>query len=131
MLFLHSWFILDSGQLVYSILDTPKAGCLLFRDSQGNPTDHLGLRLQLRDFACEELARDEIGDEDRELFVSAQQLCQYLAAVETKVRQLGSLGKHSIAPGLKKRKRSEHLQKRSLPMMKRGMLSKGREQRSV
>ena len=37
--------------------------------------------------------------------VSAQQLCQYLTAAETKVRQLGSLGKHSIAPGLKKRKR--------------------------
>jgi hypothetical protein len=39
--------------------------------------------------------------------VSAQQLCQYLTAAETKVRQLGSLGKHSMAPGLKKRKRSE------------------------
>ena len=41
------------------------------------------------------------------MVVSAEQLCQYLTAAETKVRQLGSLGKHSIAPGLKKRKRSE------------------------
>ena len=30
-----------------------------------------------------------------------------MVAVETKVLQLGSLGKHSIAPGLKKRKRLE------------------------
>ena len=53
------------------------------------------------------MAQDEIGDQDRELVVSAEQLCQYLTAAETKVRQLGSLGKHSIAPELKKRKRSE------------------------
>ncbi|KAF2190057.1 hypothetical protein K469DRAFT_759472, partial [Zopfia rhizophila CBS 207.26] len=46
-----------------------------FCDDQGNSTDHLGLRLQLRDFAYEELAQDEIGDDDRELVLSAQQLC--------------------------------------------------------
>ncbi|KEF50867.1 uncharacterized protein A1O9_13079 [Exophiala aquamarina CBS 119918] len=78
-----------------------------FRDDQGNPVDHPGLRLQLRDFAHEELAYDEIEDEDRELVVSAQQLCQCLTAAETKVHPLRSLGKHSIAPGIKKRKRSE------------------------
>lgn len=49
---------------------------------------------------------DRLGREDRELVVSAQQLCQYLAAAEGKVR-LRSLGKHSIAPGIKKRKRPE------------------------
>ncbi|KAK2765091.1 hypothetical protein FQN54_008790 [Arachnomyces sp. PD_36] len=80
---------------------------IVFRDEQGNPTRHPGLRLQLRDFAYEELAEDEIGEEKRELVVSTQELCQYLAAAETKVQQLSSLGKHSIAPGVKKRKRSE------------------------
>ena len=53
------------------------------------------------------LAQDEIGDEGRELVVSAQQLCEYLDAAETMVGQLESLGEHLIAPGLKKRKRSE------------------------
>ncbi|KAF2176017.1 hypothetical protein K469DRAFT_743120 [Zopfia rhizophila CBS 207.26] len=77
-----------------------------FRDDQGNPTEHPGLRLHLSDFAYEELAQNEIGDQDRELVVSAQQLCQCLTAVETKVQQAGSLGKHSIASGVKKRKRS-------------------------
>ena len=41
------------------------------------------------------------------MVVSAQQLCQYLTTAETKVQQAGSLGMHSIAPGVKKRKRSE------------------------
>jgi hypothetical protein len=41
------------------------------------------------------------------LIVSTQQLCEYLSAAETKELQLGSLSKHSIASGLKKRKRSE------------------------
>lgn len=77
-----------------------------FRDDQGNPTNHPGLRLHLRDFAYEELTQAEIGNQDKELIVSSQQLCQYLIAAETKIR-LESLGKHSIAPGLKKRKRSE------------------------
>jgi hypothetical protein len=43
------------------------------------------------------------------LVVSAELLCQYLTAAETRVRQLrfGLLGKHPVAPGLKKRKRLE------------------------
>ena len=61
----------------------------------------------MRDFAHEELARNEIGDEDREVVISGQRLCQYLAAAENKVRGMGSLGKHRIAPGLKKRRRSD------------------------
>ncbi|ORX95175.1 hypothetical protein BCR34DRAFT_579473 [Clohesyomyces aquaticus] len=79
----------------------------IFRDDQGNPTDHPGLRLRLSDFAYQELAHNEIRGQDQELVVSAQQLCQYLTAAESKVQQAGSLGKHSIAPGVKKRKRSE------------------------
>ncbi|KAF2180844.1 hypothetical protein K469DRAFT_753181 [Zopfia rhizophila CBS 207.26] len=78
-----------------------------FRDDQGVPTDHLGLQLHLSDFAYEDLAQDEIGDHGRELVASAQQLCQYLTAAETKVQQVGSLGKHSMALRVKKRRRSE------------------------
>jgi hypothetical protein len=48
----------------------------------------------------------EIGEEDRELIVPSEQLCQYLAAAESKVQQTESLGKHSIGPGVRKRKRS-------------------------
>jgi hypothetical protein len=42
------------------------------------------------------------------LVVSAEQLCRYLAAAETKMQRIesGSLSKDSLA-GLKKRKRSE------------------------
>ncbi len=78
-----------------------------FRDDQGRPTRHSGLRLTLADFAYEELVQNEIRDRDQELVISAKQLCEYLSAAETKVEKLGSLGKHSIRPGLKKRKRSE------------------------
>jgi len=41
------------------------------------------------------------------LVVTTQQLCEYLDAAETMAGPLESLGEHSIAPGLKKRKRSE------------------------
>ncbi|KAF2726979.1 hypothetical protein EJ04DRAFT_539181 [Polyplosphaeria fusca] len=78
-----------------------------FRDDRGMPTAHPGLRLRLSDFAYEELAQEEIGENDQDLMVSAEQLCDYLTAAEKKVQQLGSLGKHSIAPRVKKRKRSE------------------------
>jgi len=49
----------------------------------------------------------ELGDQNREIRISGQQLCQFLAAAECKVQQAGSLGKHSVAPGIKKRKRPE------------------------
>jgi hypothetical protein len=39
--------------------------------------------------------------------LSTQQLCQYLAAAEEKIRRQKTLIKHSILPGIKKRKRSE------------------------
>ncbi|KAF2799726.1 hypothetical protein K505DRAFT_332307 [Melanomma pulvis-pyrius CBS 109.77] len=78
-----------------------------FRDDQGNPTNHPGLRLQLSDFACEELTRDAIKDENPEITVSSQQLCEYIAAAEDKIRRQSMLIKHSILPGVKKRKRSE------------------------
>lgn len=48
-----------------------------------------------------------MGDWDQELTISSEQLCEYLTAAEAKVRQAGSLGQHSVAPGVKKRKRLE------------------------
>ncbi|KAF2229878.1 hypothetical protein EV356DRAFT_561859 [Viridothelium virens] len=78
-----------------------------FRDDEGNPINHPGVRLRLSDFACEELVQDEMGDEDTEICVSGIQLCQYLAAAESKVRREQSLIKHSFAHEVKKRKRSE------------------------
>ncbi|KAF2787667.1 hypothetical protein K505DRAFT_316306 [Melanomma pulvis-pyrius CBS 109.77] len=78
-----------------------------FRDDQGNPTDHPGLQLHLSDFAHKGLVQEEIGTQDQELVIPAQQLCQFLTAAEVKVRQRGSLSKDPIPPGVKKRKRSE------------------------
>ncbi|KAF2802115.1 uncharacterized protein BDZ99DRAFT_492279 [Mytilinidion resinicola] len=78
-----------------------------FRDDQGHPTNHPGLRLQLSDFACEELTQDAIRGEDREITVSSLELCQYIAVAEDKIRRQRALARHSILPGVKKRKRSE------------------------
>ncbi|KAK4981164.1 hypothetical protein LTR66_001493 [Elasticomyces elasticus] len=78
-----------------------------FRDDQGNPTNHPGLRLRLKDFAYEELSRSNIGNDDREIVVSAQQLCQYLAEAESRAQGQELLGKHTIPSGIRKRKRSE------------------------
>jgi hypothetical protein len=61
----------------------------------------------LRDFANKSVSVREIGDLDREITITSQQLCEYLDAAETKVARLESLSEDSIAPGLKKRKRSE------------------------
>ena len=73
----------------------------------GKPINHSGLRLWLSDFAHEELAHKEIGDDDRELIISAQQLCDCLDAAETMEGRPELLSEHSIPPSLKKRKRSE------------------------
>lgn len=78
-----------------------------FRDEQGNPTDNAGLRLHLHDFAHQELVQQEIGDYDQDVTISTRQLCEYLTAAEAKTRQTESLSHHVIAPGVKKRKRSE------------------------
>lgn len=70
----------DKLRVVQEVIDEA------FCDNQGNPTNYPGLRLKLTDFTYEELAQGEIKDQDLELVVSAQQLCQYLTAAETKVR---------------------------------------------
>lgn len=79
----------------------------MFRDRDGKPTNHQGLRLRLSDFAHEGLVKDEIGNQDKDLTVSAQQLCLFLSAAEARVDPRGLLSKDPIAPGIKKRKRSE------------------------
>ncbi|KAF1346434.1 hypothetical protein EJ07DRAFT_185554 [Lizonia empirigonia] len=77
-----------------------------FRDEQGNPTTHPGLRLQLSDFACEELTKDVVEEGRREIIVSTHELCNYLSAAEDKMCRERSLVRHSIPAGVKKRKRS-------------------------
>jgi hypothetical protein len=42
-----------------------------FRDDDGNPTDHPGLRLRPSDFACEELAPNEMEDNDTDVSISS------------------------------------------------------------
>ncbi|KAF2435355.1 hypothetical protein EJ08DRAFT_580620 [Tothia fuscella] len=71
-----------------------------FRDAQGNPTDHDGLLLHLKDFACEELTQDLAG-QDHKIKISAQQLCEVLCAAET---TSGSV-KSSIPLGVRVRER--------------------------
>ncbi|MCJ1386747.1 hypothetical protein MMC17_009873 [Xylographa soralifera] len=79
-----------------------------FRDDEGNPTDHPGLRLQMSDFACEELTQDVVRNGNEEIVLSTQHLCRYLATAEDNTRgQRALLVRHSILPGVKKRKRSE------------------------
>ncbi|KAF2804388.1 uncharacterized protein BDZ99DRAFT_397834 [Mytilinidion resinicola] len=76
-----------------------------FRDDEGHPVEHPGLRLRLSDFTCKELAEEELGDEDAEICISGIQLCRYVDAAESKVRR--ALRKESLADNVNKRKRSE------------------------
>ncbi|KAL5403793.1 hypothetical protein PMIN04_012741 [Paraphaeosphaeria minitans] len=57
-----------------------------FRDETGNPTDHPGLRLRLSDFACQELTSGISVDQEQDITVSTQELCQHLATAEEKSR---------------------------------------------
>ncbi|KAL9618293.1 MAG: hypothetical protein Q9160_007004 [Pyrenula sp. 1 TL-2023] len=75
-----------------------------FRDDQGNPTGHSGLRLQLVDFAPKSLQQ---GVEAREISITDVQLCQYLAAAEDAFKERKDRVDDSLPPGVKKRKRSE------------------------
>ncbi|PSN58641.1 hypothetical protein BS50DRAFT_580584 [Corynespora cassiicola Philippines] len=77
-----------------------------FRDEQGNLSHHAGIRLQLSDFACDELSTGIINRDAPEIRITTQQLCQYLAIAESKMRGQRPLVRNSIPPGVKKRKRS-------------------------
>jgi hypothetical protein len=79
----------------------------VFRDELGIATNHTGLQLQLSDFAYEELVDSELGDVDAPITISAQQLCKFLVEAETKSKQARTGGKHRVAPGVRKRRRSE------------------------
>ncbi|KAL5118396.1 hypothetical protein ACEQ8H_003746 [Pleosporales sp. CAS-2024a] len=76
-----------------------------FRDDEGNAVEHPGLRLRLSDFTYKELAQNELGDEDTDVYISGSQLCQYLDAVEARVKRVR--GKPSNSKEIKKRPRSE------------------------
>ena len=46
-------------------------------------------------------------DENREIIVSAQQLCQFLTAAEDVTQNRKTFVEHSLRPGFRRRKRSE------------------------
>ncbi|KAL9620567.1 MAG: hypothetical protein Q9160_004928 [Pyrenula sp. 1 TL-2023] len=75
-----------------------------FRDDQGNPTGHSGLRLQLVDFAPKSLQQ---GVEAREISITNTQLCQYLADAEDMVKRRKDGVDDLLPPGVRKRQRSE------------------------
>jgi hypothetical protein len=77
-----------------------------FRNKQGEPTNHPGLRLSLSDFACEELTKGVIDNEWPEITIPTQELCKYLVAAENRMKQPGARTKHTLAPKVQKRKRS-------------------------
>ncbi|KAI1667407.1 hypothetical protein L13192_08116 [Pyrenophora tritici-repentis] len=80
----------------------------VFRDASGNTTNSPGLHLHLRDFAHEELVQEQLGNQDEEIHISSQQLCQFLDAAERRVRlQSGLLTRNIIPPSITKRRRSE------------------------
>lgn len=50
---------------------------------------------------------DVLDGEEQKITVSTQDLCQYLAAAEDKITRQNALIKHTVVPGVKKRKRLE------------------------
>lgn len=59
--------------------------------------------------SLKELAQKEMEDEDRDIYVSGIQLCQYLDAAESKVEQ--AVGEKSLAKSLKSGNSRKHLLK--------------------
>lgn len=78
-----------------------------FRDANGNPTHHLGLRLRLSDFAHQDIVHNEMGNEDSEISISGAQLFEYLSEAEKRTQQYRPQGTKPLPPGVKKRQRSE------------------------
>jgi len=76
----------------------------VFRDDEGNPVDSPGIQLRLSDFTYEELASDELGDEDAYICISGKQLGEYLNMAERNQRG-GPRGRHRLDPGTKGEKR--------------------------
>lgn len=80
-----------------------------FRTDSGLPTEGTVLRLSLRDFATEELARGHVEDLDREILITSKQLCDFLSSAEVRqqaqTKQRGSINR--IRPGALKRRRPQ------------------------
>ncbi|KAJ6033758.1 hypothetical protein N7444_011529 [Penicillium canescens] len=79
-----------------------------FRTDSGLPTEGIALRLSLRDFATEELARDHVGLE-REIVITSKQLWDFLSSAEARqqiqTQHKGSINR--IRPGALKRRRPQ------------------------
>ncbi|KAF2731036.1 hypothetical protein EJ04DRAFT_536892 [Polyplosphaeria fusca] len=73
----------------------------------GSPANNTGLRLRLSDLANKGLVQKVMGSQDRELAISAQQLCEFLGTAEARAKRWGSLGKDSLGVGVRKRRGSE------------------------
>ncbi|KAK4978308.1 hypothetical protein LTR66_008755 [Elasticomyces elasticus] len=80
----------------------------VFHNEDGTPSGNFGLRLHFKDFTNEELA-DDVGDQCREIIISSQQLCVYLADAERFEPgwRRSHSSTHTIRPGPVKRPRSE------------------------
>lgn len=79
-----------------------------FQTDSGLPTEGTVLRLSLKDFATEELARGHVGL-DREILITSKQLCDFLLSAEARqqaqTQQQGSINR--IRPGALKRRRPQ------------------------
>ncbi|KAF2472781.1 uncharacterized protein BDR25DRAFT_333100 [Lindgomyces ingoldianus] len=77
----------------------------VIRNDKGNSVGHPGLRLRLSDFTCQKIALEQIGDEDIDICISGEQLCEYIAEAEDEVQQ--ATYEEPLPDGINKRKRSE------------------------
>ncbi|KAL6711565.1 hypothetical protein ACN47E_004499 [Coniothyrium glycines] len=77
-----------------------------FRNDEGGPVEHPGLRFHLSDFTCRRIVEEEMGGEDAELCISGSQLCQYVATAENNVQR--AMREEPLPDGIKinKRRRS-------------------------
>ncbi|KAH8725902.1 hypothetical protein GQ44DRAFT_771846 [Phaeosphaeriaceae sp. PMI808] len=78
-----------------------------FRDAGGKPMSHSPLCFRLQDFAMDDTAREILGNEDVELYITMDQLCSFLSKAEAKERdkKRGKL-----------RMKGVHADKRKLPL---------------
>jgi hypothetical protein len=65
------------------------------------------LQLHLSDFAYEEVVQEDLGDQNRQIHISGQQLCQFLAAAEEIVQKAKIVKGRLLPPGIRKRRRSD------------------------
>ncbi|KAJ6057048.1 hypothetical protein N7460_000322 [Penicillium canescens] len=98
-----------------------------FRTDSGLPTEGIALRLSLRDFATEELARDHVGLE-REIVITSKQLWDFLSSAEARqqiqTQHKGSINR--IRPGALKRRRPQ-TPPEQLSSEDEGSVTRGRE----